>query len=118
MVGPWSSVPLSGGQEGQTMSPGTGFTLGDTGGPLGITQVARNSSDPGQALISPASFVVTLAGFCLFGSCTLPHISVLLFCQLDVLDSVIGRRVAIFSSVRTQFYGLVLPHDLESNTFS
>lgn len=46
-----------------------------------------------------------------------PHISVLLFCQLDVLDSVIGRRVEIFFSVRTQFYGLVLPHYLESNIF-
>lgn len=46
-----------------------------------------------------------------------PYISVLLFCQLDVLDSVIGRRVEIFFSVRTQFYGLVLPHYLESNIF-
>lgn len=45
VLGTQSSVPLSGVQEEQTMSPGACFTPTDTGGPLGITYVAGKCSD-------------------------------------------------------------------------
>lgn len=63
VVGSQNSAPLSGGQEGQTVSPGTGFSLGDTGGPSGITYVARNCSDLAQALIFPSIFRCHISWF-------------------------------------------------------